>query len=129
MYILNTRTEWQSETTRMHFESGVRMGIGTFNLMISHMPSKVLKLLEFVGFSGDRAQGFAELEQSTQMTDGLRCPLAALIMLVYQTYIEHIFGLGEGDLDCVENLLDYCLKSAFFLLFLGRLEQLRGNID
>ncbi|CAG2106204.1 unnamed protein product [Medioppia subpectinata] len=97
--------------------------------MISHMPSKVLKLLEFVGFSGDRAQGFAELEQSTQMTDGLRCPLAALIMLVYQTYIEHIFGLGEGDLDCVENLLDYCLKSAFFLLFLGRLEQLRGNID
>ena len=56
------------------------------------MPSKVLKLLEFVGFSGDRAQGFAELEQSTQLVDGLRCPLAILIMLCYQCYIEHIFG-------------------------------------
>ena len=60
--------------------------------MISHMPSKVLKLLEFVGFSGDRAQGFAELEQSTQLIEGLRCPLAALIMLCYQCYVEHIFG-------------------------------------
>jgi hypothetical protein len=56
------------------------------------MPFKVLKFLEFVGFSGNRSQGFAELEQSTQLAEGLRCPLAALIMLCYQCYVEHIFG-------------------------------------
>lgn len=133
MYIFNQRSQWQSAATRKHFESGVRMGVGTFNLMISHMPSKVLKLLEFVGFSGDRALGFAELEQSTQLVDGLRHPLAVLIMLCYQCYIEHIFGLGQGDLDCVEALLHSSSRlypnSAFFLLFWGRFEQLKGNID
>lgn len=93
----------------MHFESGVRMGIGTFNLILSHMPSKVLKLLEFVGFSGDRKQGIDELEASSFQTEGLRCPLAILIMLAYQCYIEHIFGLGDGDMECVGKLLDYAL--------------------
>lgn len=74
----------------MHFESGVRMGIGTFNLvriqlrlqlsyitiiiyiyilfyrkyfyffnyilfqMISLLPARIIKLLEFIGFSGDK---------------------------------------------------------------------------
>ena len=78
--------------------------------MLSHMPSKVLKLLEFVGFSGNRSQGLLELETSTFLTEGLRCPLAMLIMLVYQCYIEHIFGLGDGDMNCVSKLLDYGLK-------------------
>lgn len=132
-YILNNRTNWISDFSRLHFESGVRMGIGTFNLMLSHMPGRVLKLLEFVGFSGNRAQGMKELEISTFLTEGLRCPLAVLIMLVYQTYIEHIFGLGDGDMECVDKLLEYALdkhpNGAFFLLFLGRQKQLTGQID
>ncbi|KAH7638360.1 tetratricopeptide repeat protein 39b-like protein [Dermatophagoides farinae] len=132
-YILNNRTEWSSEYSRLHFESGVRLGIGTFNLMISHMPSKVLKLLEFVGFSGDRQQGLRELKASTLLQNGLRRPLAVLIMLAYQCYVEHIFGLGDGDMQCVDTCLDYGLSEhpdgAFFLLFLGRKKQLTGQIN
>ena len=127
-YILNNRTDWFSEYSRLHFESGVRLGIGTFNLMISHMPSKVLKLLEFVGFSGDRQQGLRELKASTLLQNGLRRPLAVLIMLAYQCYVEHIFGmcifiqtviqlnhsinlgLGDGDMQCVDTCLDYGLS-------------------
>jgi hypothetical protein len=75
------------------------------------MPSKVLKFLEFVGFSGNRSQGFAELEQSTQLTEGLRCPLAVLIMLCYQSYIEHIFG------EISKNLHNYRTLSVYFLIF------------
>lgn len=30
------------------------MGIGAFNLMISMLPSRIIKLLEIIGFSGDK---------------------------------------------------------------------------
>ena len=51
--ILKTRN-WEKSKTKIHFESGVKMGIGTFNLMISLLPSRVIKLLEFIGFSGNK---------------------------------------------------------------------------
>lgn len=53
--ILNQR-QWESESSRVHFESGVRMGLGTFNLMISLLPGRVIKLLEFIGFSGNKVR-------------------------------------------------------------------------
>ena len=34
MHILNNRTEWKNDKIKKHFESGVRMGFGTFNLVI-----------------------------------------------------------------------------------------------
>ncbi|RWS25081.1 tetratricopeptide repeat protein 39B-like protein [Leptotrombidium deliense] len=131
-YILKTKNNWKSEVVRKHFESGTRMGIGTFNLIISHLPTRVLKLLEFVGFSGNRSIGFKELELATEMCDGLRAPLAALIMMVYHCYVEHFFGLGDTDLEYVTKLvnkwLDKYPNSAFYLLFAARVNQLRGNI-
>ncbi len=39
---------------KLHFEGGVRLGVGTFNLLMSLLPARVTKLLEFVGFSGSR---------------------------------------------------------------------------
>lgn len=47
---------WDNNMTKEHFESGVKMGIGTFNLMISLLPAKVIKLLEFLGFSGNKVR-------------------------------------------------------------------------
>lgn len=109
------------------------MGIGTFNLMISHMPSKILKILEVLGFSGNRSTGFNQLEAACEMTDGLRSPLALLIAMTYHCYVEHYFGTGDGDIEYVSNLLEKALTiyphSAFFLLFAGRVAQLKGNLD
>lgn len=48
------KRQWESETSKIHFASGVRMGVGTFNLMISLLPARVIKLLEFIGFSGNK---------------------------------------------------------------------------
>lgn len=109
-YILSQRSTWSSDSNRRHFESGVRMGIGTFNIMISHMPSKILKILEVFGFSGNRTIGFAELELATLMTDGLRSPLALLISMTYHCYVEHYFGVGEGDIGYVSSLLEKTLE-------------------
>ena len=131
--ILEERTTWSSDFSRIHFESGVKMGIGTFNLMISHMPSKILKILEVLGFSGNRITGFTQLEAACGMSSGLRSPLALLISMTYHCYVEHYFGTGDGDVDYVDNLLKGALekypKSAFFLLFAGRVAQLKGHLD
>lgn len=55
-----------------HFESGVRMGIGAFNLMISLLPARIIKLLEFIGFGGNKALGLHELQQGFLLKTGLR---------------------------------------------------------
>ncbi|XP_023068887.2 tetratricopeptide repeat protein 39B isoform X2 [Piliocolobus tephrosceles] len=38
------------------FEGGVKLGTGAFNLMLSLLPARIIRLLEFIGFSGNRAQ-------------------------------------------------------------------------
>ena len=53
--ILNQRN-WDDASNKEDFESGVRMGVGTFNLMISMLPARVMRLLEFIGFGGNRVR-------------------------------------------------------------------------
>lgn len=57
MHILEKR-QWDKTGSRMHFESGVRMGVGTFNLLVSLLPGRVIRLLEFIGFSGNKVLVF-----------------------------------------------------------------------
>ncbi|KAJ3024035.1 hypothetical protein HKX48_007966 [Thoreauomyces humboldtii] len=45
-----------------HFVSGILLGVGAFNLVLSMLPGKVLKLFELIGFSGDRDFGLSRLE-------------------------------------------------------------------
>lgn len=53
MKILNKKT-WESPQSKVHFESGVRLGLATFNVMIAMLPPKVIAILEFVGFTADK---------------------------------------------------------------------------
>ena len=39
----------------------MRLGVGTFNLLISLLPARVMRLLEFIGFSGSRVSAFFRL--------------------------------------------------------------------
>uniref|UniRef100_A0A6G1SNJ8 Tetratricopeptide repeat protein 39A n=1 Tax=Aceria tosichella TaxID=561515 RepID=A0A6G1SNJ8_9ACAR len=131
-YILENRTEWASDEARRHFESGVRMGLGIFNLLMSYLPRRVLKFLEYVGFSGSRSVGVSELDRSISLDDGLRSVFSALVILTYHSYVENLFGLGHYDRSKVEHLnetfLGHYPDSAFFLLFLGRYHQMQGNL-
>jgi hypothetical protein len=52
---LNQRN-WADASNKEDFESGVRMGVGSFNLMISLLPARVMRLLEFIGFGGNRVR-------------------------------------------------------------------------
>ena len=40
-----------------HFRSGVYLGVGTCNLILSMMPGKLMTLVELFGYKGDRKAG------------------------------------------------------------------------
>ncbi|CAF1483835.1 unnamed protein product [Adineta steineri] len=128
----NDPSRFSSKTSYEHFDSGVRMGNGAFNLMIANLPQRIIRCLEFAGFSGDKDFGIKELEKSA-MSKGLRAPLAALLLLGYHTYAAHIFGNGDGDLNKAHTLVEYYLSknpnSYLFLVFRARLQTLHCRLN
>jgi hypothetical protein len=46
-----------------HFRSGVYLGVGASHLVMSLMPSRLQTIVEFLGYSGDRATALALLSQ------------------------------------------------------------------
>eukprot|EP00111_Clytia_hemisphaerica_P020814 TCONS_00061384-protein len=117
---------------RSDFESGVYMGIGTFNLLLSLLPTRVLRLLEWVGFSGDKLQGLQWLDKGYHL-DGLRSPMCTVSLLGYHIVASPLLGIGDTDIPYVQVILDVYLKkfpeSSIFLYFSGRLKQTQGLLD
>uniref|UniRef100_A0AAV2KF95 C2H2-type domain-containing protein n=1 Tax=Knipowitschia caucasica TaxID=637954 RepID=A0AAV2KF95_KNICA len=122
----------QKGASHLHLEGGVSFGIGAFNLTLSLFPPRLLKLLEFAGFSGDKEFGLSLLKAgATQMN--LRSLLCALLLLCYHTFLTIILGTGEGEVTEAEELLKpfriLYPQGAIFLFFAGRTEEIKGNID
>ncbi|XP_012534920.1 tetratricopeptide repeat protein 39B [Monomorium pharaonis] len=132
MTILKTR-KWGDDIHKVHFESGVRMGIGAFNLMISLLPARIIKLLEFIGFSGDKEYGLTELKAGFSERRGLRQILCVMTLLAYNLVVTFVLSHSDGDLDWCERVLEQELSiypnGVWFLFFKGRLELTRGNFE
>ncbi|XP_006803394.2 tetratricopeptide repeat protein 39A [Neolamprologus brichardi] len=115
-----------------HFEGGVKLGVGAFNLMISMLPTRTLKLLEFVGFSGNKEFGLQQLQEGS-VESTFRSFLCNMLLLCYHTFMSFILGTGEGDVEDAEKLLEPYLKKypkgSIFLFFAGRIEEIKGNLD
>ncbi|PVV05114.1 hypothetical protein BB560_000369 [Smittium megazygosporum] len=47
------------------FTSGVYLGVGIFNIVLSMMPKRLLKIFEFVGFVANKKRGLEALEKSS----------------------------------------------------------------
>lgn len=131
-YNILTQRQWESESSKVHFESGVRMGLGTFNLMISLLPGRVIKLLEFIGFSGNKQAGMQDLVAGCQSL-GIRQVLCVMTLLGYNLIVCYVLSHKEGDLNFCDDLLVKQLKQypdgVWFLFFKGRLEFMKGNLD
>lgn len=131
--ILKHRRTWESPQSKVHFESGVKMGIGTFNLMISLLPQRVIKLLEFIGFSGNKASGLADLVAGYEMKDGLRRNLSVMTLLGYHLIVCTVVCYQDGDLEFADAILQNQLQiypnGLWFLFFKGRLEFMKGNLE
>lgn len=114
--------KWDNEGSKVHFESGVRMGNGTFNLMISLLPARVIKLLEFIGFSGNKQMGLQDLMAGSKMT-GLRQVLCVMTLLGYHLIVCYVLSAREGDLKFCDDVLEQqlsvsCCHQILFLHFL-----------
>ncbi|XP_076860023.1 tetratricopeptide repeat protein 39A isoform X2 [Brachyhypopomus gauderio] len=115
-----------------HFEGGVKLGVGAFNLMLSLLPTRTLRLLEFVGFSGNKDFGLQQLQEGSAEST-FRSFLCNMLLLCYHTFMTFILGTGEGDVEDAEKLLQPYLtlypKGSIFLFFAGRIEEIKGNLD
>lgn len=45
-----------------HFIQGIYQGMGAFNLILSTLPARLLRIFEMIGFSGERGFGLKALE-------------------------------------------------------------------
>lgn len=95
-----------SDYSKHTFEGGVRMGIGAYNIITSHLPDRILKLVSFIGMGGNRSYGMSKLntqiidyrpmftsglrqvEKAAYMTEGIRSPLAGMGLLGYYIKVE-----------------------------------------
>lgn len=132
--ILNKKTNWESKQLKEEFEVGYKMGWGIYNVLMSHLPTRVLSLLSFVGFSSDRNLGMSYLREITDTKSHIyRHKLTGFMVCFYTFYLEQFFGCGAGDLDWVREITTAALKvtpnSAFDLFWSARYEQLAGNAD
>lgn len=59
--ILNSHSwDERDQGIKAQFEAGTRTAAGIFNLMLSALPSKVMRLLEVIGFSGSKVSVFKD---------------------------------------------------------------------
>uniref|UniRef100_A0A674D466 Zgc:158403 n=1 Tax=Salmo trutta TaxID=8032 RepID=A0A674D466_SALTR len=112
----------------IHLEGGVSFGIGAFNLTLSMFPPRLLKMLEFAGFSGDKEYGLSQLNDGAT-TNNLRSMLCALLLLCYYTFLTFILGTLLFTTRKMFTFLSTSLQGAIFLFFAGRAEAIKGNID
>lgn len=85
-----------SEETLARLLGAVNFGYGTFQLCISMVPPKILKLIEFLGFEGDREVGLACLVYTSHSRD-MKAPLATLGLLWYHTVLRPFFALDGAN--------------------------------
>uniref|UniRef100_A0A4W6E9L8 Zgc:158403 n=1 Tax=Lates calcarifer TaxID=8187 RepID=A0A4W6E9L8_LATCA len=80
-------------SSHVHLEGGISFGIGAFNLTLSLFPPRILKVLEFAGFSGDKEYGLSLLHDGATGVN-LRSMLCALLLLCYYTFLTFILGMS-----------------------------------
>lgn len=77
-------------------QGAVNFGYGTFQICISMIPPKILKIIEFLGFEGDRVLGLKALNYTSD-SDAMNAPLATLGLLWYHTVLRPFFALDGAN--------------------------------
>ncbi|XP_046924413.1 tetratricopeptide repeat protein 39B-like [Lynx rufus] len=118
--------------TCRHLVEGVKFGLGAFNLVLSLVPPKTLKLLNIVGYSGDREVGLTLLHESASKSH-INNILSVLTLVFYYTYIYVAIGAEKGHSSAVEDLFLIYLQKfpncVILKFFQARFSMLKGNFE
>uniref|UniRef100_A0A8D3CDE6 Zgc:158403 n=1 Tax=Scophthalmus maximus TaxID=52904 RepID=A0A8D3CDE6_SCOMX len=122
--------------SHVHLVGGISFGIGAFNLTLSLFPPRILRVLEFAGFSGDKEYGLSLLQDGATGMN-LRSMLCALLLLCYYTFLTFILGRAvpqplttfASETVPLPYVIRHVPSGAIFLFFAGRTEEIKGNID
>ena len=87
-------------------QGAVNFGYGTFQICISMIPPKIIKIIEFLGFEGDRSHGLEALQYTCDSTD-MKAPLATLGLLWYHTVLRPFFALDGANDYVAGGLVSY----------------------
>ncbi|KAG2458287.1 TT39C protein, partial [Polypterus senegalus] len=117
-------------------KGSVSFGYGLFHLCISMVPPNLLKIINLLGFPGDRLQGLASLMYASESKD-MKAPLATLALLWYHTVVRPFFALDGTDTqaglteakEILEKKEAVYPDSSLFMFFKGRVQRLECQIN
>lgn len=89
--LLRERRAWTSGLALEEFRAGVTLWLGFFDMSISFLPAKLIKLLELAGFSGDRNVGMEQIEKVAKMSTTIRHLGGLLAVATYHGFLEFFF--------------------------------------
>ncbi|XP_071346612.1 tetratricopeptide repeat protein 39C-like isoform X1 [Trachinotus anak] len=116
-------------------KGSVSFGYGLFHLCISMVPPHLLKIVNLLGFPGDRLQGLSALTYASESQD-MKAPLATLALLWYHTVVQPFFALDGTDTQAGLTEAKSILQqreatypnSSLFMFFKGRVQRLECQI-
>ncbi|KAM3841247.1 tetratricopeptide repeat protein 39C [Vipera latastei] len=128
--------EGVTEDSLNRLKGAVSFGYGLFHLCISMVPPNLLKIINLLGFPGDRLQGLSSLVYASESKD-MKAPLATLALLWYHTVVRPFFALDGSDtkagLQEAEEILQKkeaaYPNSSLFMFFKGRIQRLECQIN
>lgn len=125
-----------SVSSLQRLRGSVSFGYGLFHLCLSMVPPHLLKIVNLLGFPGDRLQGLSALAYASTSSD-MKAPLATLALLWYHTVVQPFFALEGSDTQAglieAKSILRQRAaaypNSSLFLLFRGRVQRLECQIS
>uniref|UniRef100_H3CC74 Tetratricopeptide repeat domain 39C n=1 Tax=Tetraodon nigroviridis TaxID=99883 RepID=H3CC74_TETNG len=117
-------------------KGSVSFGYGLFHLCISMVPPHLLKIINLLGFPGDRLQGLSSLTYASESKD-MKAPLATLALLWYHTVVLPFFALDGSDTQAglleakaiLQRKSVVYPNSSLFMFFKGRVQRLECHIN
>ncbi|KAI0742250.1 hypothetical protein C8Q80DRAFT_1186927 [Daedaleopsis nitida] len=125
-----------------NFRSGVYLGVGLSNLILSLMPSRLLTFVELFGYKGDRHAGLAYLQKAGGWSadsslpsikleqEGVRRTICDMALLIFHLVLSSYTFEGV-DIHMAQKILDYHIErypnGVFFLFGQGRLHLCRSQ--